>query len=60
MAGEAGKYTSKTILGTSVRVVSAPSGGMVVFITGDRIVIVVGAADAVELAVATAIIQANG
>ena len=60
VAGEGGKYASKTILGTSVRVVSARSGGMVVFITGDRIVIVVGAADAVELAVATAIIQANG
>lgn len=59
MAGTSGKVTSKTILGTAVRVVSASTGGGVVFVLGDRIIMVLGAAEAVEVAVATAIIQAK-
>jgi hypothetical protein len=59
MAGSGGKVAKKTVLGTSVRVVTGPSSG-IVFISGDKVIMCVGATTTINLAVVTALIKANG
>jgi hypothetical protein len=54
-----GDVTKRSILGTPVRIVTAPNESDVILVVGDRLVMCVGTAKASELAVATAIIEAN-
>ena len=59
-AGTTGQITKQTVLGQTVEIVTAGTEVNMVFILGDRVLFIGGAQQDVELAVITALIQANG
>jgi hypothetical protein len=59
IAGSGGTLSETTILGVPVRVAKASGSVSVVFVRGDRIIVLVGATKAVELTIAKALLQAN-